>query len=127
MAAAPLAHFAINADDVDASQRFYSAVFGFEFEAWGPPQFFHVKHGGPRGTVAAALQGRRDFAGDRRVVGFEVTFAVDDADAAADAARANGGEVLMEKTTITGVGDLVWLLDPAGNPVGAMRYDTSAA
>jgi hypothetical protein len=32
----------------------------------------------------------------------------------------------MEKTTITGVGDLIWIEDPAGNIVGAMRYDTAA-
>ncbi len=43
-----------------------------------------------------------------------------------EAARANGGTVLMEKTTITGVGDLVFIADPSGNPFGAMRYDESA-
>jgi hypothetical protein len=32
----------------------------------------------------------------------------------------------MEKTTITGVGDLIWFRDPDGNALGAMRYDTSA-
>ena len=52
--------------------------------------------------------------------------AVADADAAAAAARAAGGSVLMERTTISGVGDLVFLLDPAGNAVGAMRYDEAA-
>jgi predicted enzyme related to lactoylglutathione lyase len=119
-------HFAINADDVDASRRFYAAVFGFGFEAWGPPGFFHITGLEDRGPLVGALQGRRDFAGDRRVVGFEVTFAVDDVDAAAAAAEANGGGVLMEKTTITGVGDLIWFADPAGNAAGAMRYDTTA-
>jgi hypothetical protein len=32
----------------------------------------------------------------------------------------------MAKTTIAGVGDLVWLEDPSGNCVGAMRYDPTA-
>ena len=32
----------------------------------------------------------------------------------------------MEKTTIVGVGDLIWLEDPSGNVVGAMRYDSTA-
>jgi hypothetical protein len=32
----------------------------------------------------------------------------------------------MDKTIITGVGDLIWFEDPAGNVVGAMRYDPSA-
>ncbi len=29
----------------------------------------------------------------------------------------------MEKTTIAGVGDLVFVADPSGHPVGAIRYD----
>ena len=42
---------------------------------------------------------------------------------------AHGGRVLMEKTVIPGVGELAFLLDPSGIPVGAMRYldDESAA
>ena len=45
----------------------------------------------------------------------------------ANAERASpAARILMEKTTITGVGDLIWIEDPAGNIVGAMRYDTAA-
>lgn len=127
MTAAPLAHFAINADDVDASKAFYSAVFGFEFDAWGPPGFFHVRGIEARTPLFAAIQARRDLDENTRVVGFEVTFAVDDLDAAIAAAESNGGRVLMAATSIAGVGDLVWLADPSGNPVGAMRYDPTAA
>jgi hypothetical protein len=32
----------------------------------------------------------------------------------------------MDKTTITGVGDLIFFEDPSGNAVGAMRYDATA-
>ena len=59
-------------------------------------------------------------------MGFECTFAVDDVDAVAAAVVAAGGTILMERTTITGVGDLIWIADPAGNAVGAMRYDAAA-
>ncbi len=123
--AAPIAHFAINADDVEVARRFYSTVLGWSFEAWGPPGFFRVDTGGQRSEVIGALQQRRDLAGTK-VVGYEATFAVDDVDAVVESARANGGKVLMEKTTITGVGDLVFIADPSGNPFGAMRYDESA-
>jgi predicted enzyme related to lactoylglutathione lyase len=34
--------------------------------------------------------------------------------------------VLIEKTTIAGVGDLVFFADPSGNVCGAMRYDPDA-
>ena len=122
-----LAHFAINADDMTAARRFYGAVFGWTFEAWGPPEFFriHTADGTPPAN-AAALQARRDLAPGRPTTGFECTVAVDDVDAVTAAVRANGGEVLMEKTTLSGIGDLVWFADPSGNVVGAMRYDATA-
>jgi predicted enzyme related to lactoylglutathione lyase len=133
---APLAHFAINADDLDAAKRFYESVFGFRFTAWGPPGFFHIDTGdigdsgdtGGRAVapVVGALQQRRELIPGARTVGFECTFAVDDVDAVAAAVVAAGGTILMERTTIAGVGDLIWIADPAGNAVGAMRYDSAA-
>ena len=32
-----LAHFSINADDVDRARVFYEKVFGWKSSAWGPP------------------------------------------------------------------------------------------
>jgi predicted enzyme related to lactoylglutathione lyase len=123
-----IAHLAINADEVGASRRFYEACFGWRFEPWGPPEFFHVlRADGSRPGVIGALQLRRDLVPGERINAFETTVAVDDADAAAAAAVRAGGAVLMERTTIVGVGDLVWLRDPGGNVVGAMRYDDTPA
>lgn len=122
-----LAHFAINADDTAAARRFYGAVFGWTFTPWGPPDFFHVRTAdGSAPAAEAALQARRNLAPGLRTTGFECTVAVEDVDAVLAAVRAGGGEVLMERTTISGVGDLVWFADPSGNVVGAMRYDTAA-
>jgi uncharacterized protein len=36
---APLRHFAINADDTTRARAFYTGVFGWSFNAWGPPAF----------------------------------------------------------------------------------------
>ena len=124
---ANLAHFAINADDVDGARRFYEAVLGWRFTAWGPPDFFQIRTGADDAPgVLGALQHRRELVAGTRTVGFECTFAVDDVDEVARAVVAHGGTVLMEKTTITGVGDLIWFQDPAGNAAGAMRYDEAA-
>ena len=37
--AATLASYALHVDDVDRARRCYEAVFGWVFEAWGPPGF----------------------------------------------------------------------------------------
>ena len=56
--------------------------------------------------------------------GFEPTFSVDDVDAIAEAVRANGGTLTMEKSHIPTVGTLIRFLDTEGNDVGAMHYET---
>ena len=119
-----LAHFAINAKDVEGARRFYETVFGWSFEAWGPPDFYRVRTS-PSG-VRGALQQRRELVEGTKTVGFECTFAVDDVDEVARRVQAAGGRILMAKTTITGVGDLIWFQDPDGNAAGAMRYDEGA-
>ncbi|GLZ33782.1 glyoxalase [Lentzea sp. NBRC 105346] len=121
-----LTHFAINADDVDATRRFYARTFGWEFAPWGPPGFYRVEADDPAGPgVTAAVQARRDLT-DRPTTGFECTIGVDDVDRTMRDAVAAGGRVLMDRTTIMGVGHLIWLADPSGNVVGAMTYDPNA-
>jgi uncharacterized protein len=121
-----LAHFAINADDVDATKAFYEQVFGWRFTPWGPPDFFHIDTGGAEVAPLGALQRRRALVPGERTTGFECTVSVPDVDTVAKAAVACGGRVIMDRTTITGVGDLVFVADPSGNVVGAMRYDDTA-
>jgi uncharacterized protein len=122
-----LSHFAINADDVDASRTFYESVFGWTFTAYGPPGFFRIQTGpeddpGTRG----ALQERRQLLADLPTRGGECTFSVDDVDATRDAVLAAGGTILMERSTISKVGHLIAFEDPAGNPILAMQYDDDA-
>ncbi len=72
------------------------------------------------------MQARRDLVGGRPTTGFECTIAVDDADRAASATVAAGGVVLMKKTTITGVGDLVFMADPSGHRLPQPRFGAVA-
>jgi predicted enzyme related to lactoylglutathione lyase len=122
-----LSHFAINADDVDASRRFYESVLGWKFEAWGPPGFFQIRTGtDDEPGVPGAIQQRRTLIAGTKTVGLECTFAVDDVDATAQAVRDAGGAIVMDRFTISGVGHLIFFTDPSGNAVGAMQYDESA-
>jgi uncharacterized protein len=117
-----IAHFAINVDDVPTARRFYETVFGWRFTAYGPPDFYRIQTpDGPGG----ALQKRRDLVEGQPTIGFECTVAVADVDATARSVTAAGGRILMAKTRLAGVGDLIFFADPSGNVVGAMRYDDS--
>ncbi|WP_279580343.1 VOC family protein [Fodinicola feengrottensis] len=76
-----LAHFAINADDPDASRTFYESVFGWQFQAFGPPGFFRIATGDD--GLPGALQKRRDLVEGQPTIGLECTFGVEDVDAIA--------------------------------------------
>lgn len=119
-----LTHFAINADDVPATRHFYESVFGWAFQAWGPPDFYRITTtgNGPEG----ALQKRRELVPGQPTIGFECTVDVADTGAAVAAAVAAGGRVVMEPATIVGVGHLAFVADPSGNVVGLMAYATDA-
>ncbi len=99
-------------------------MFGWTFTPGGWPEFFHIDTGIEEpGHPVGSLQKRRAIAEGRPIYGFEATIAVPDVGAAMDAAVAAGGKVLMEPTSILGVGTLVFIEDTEGNIVGAMRYD----
>ena len=118
---APLRHFAINADDVPRAKAFYEQVFGWTFTPWGPPGFYQTRSTG-EGHMGA-LQGRRDIGG-QRMPGMEITFAVDDIEAAIKGIEAAGGTVLMPPFHIEGVGRLAFFRDTEGNIAGAMQYES---
>lgn len=121
-----MAHLALNADDLDASRTFYEAVLDWRFEPWGPPEFFRIQgsDGAAPGPLVA-LQRRRAF-GDGTTALVEMTVAVEDVAACCAAAVSTGGRVLMESTVLAGVGELAFVADPAGTPIGLMRYDSTA-
>ncbi|MEZ4494879.1 MAG: VOC family protein [Dehalococcoidia bacterium] len=118
-------HFAIEADDVDRARAFYEGVFGWRFEAWGPPGFYRVLSGtaevpGIEGALYARAVPRR---GDDAMVGFRCTIGVPNLDATTAAVVANGATIRTERSTIPGVGSLIEFADPEGNIVCAMQYE----
>ena len=117
-----LAHFAINADDVERARKFYEKVFGWKTSAWGPPGFYLIEGAG----TMAALQGRRELIKGQKMIGLEGTFGVPSIDATEKAIRAAGGKVVMERSVIVGVGTLMFFQDTEGNVFGAMHYDSKA-
>jgi predicted enzyme related to lactoylglutathione lyase len=119
-----VAHFSINADDVERARTFYERVFGWKFAAWGPPGFYMID--AKDSPVLGSLQGRRELVKDQRTVGFECTVGVPSIDATEEAVKAAGGKVLLDRSVIVGVGTLMFFQDTEGNVFGAMQYDAKA-
>ena len=126
--ATPVAHFAINADDVARARRFYETVFGWQFQAWGPPGFFMIETGAEPGTkpLTGSLQQRREIVAGVPMHGFECTISVPDVQEAVAAVKTNGGKIVMQPCTLPGIGHLFFFRDTEGNIAGAMQYDSAA-
>jgi predicted enzyme related to lactoylglutathione lyase len=123
-----VAHFAINANEVDRALRFYEKVFGWKFQAYGPPGFFMVDEQSAKAVVPlrGSLQKRREIVAGVPMRGFECTISVDDINAAAAAVEKNGGKIVMPICTLAGIGHLLFFEDTEGNIAGAMQYDPKA-
>jgi len=119
-----ISHFDISCDDVERAKRFYGAVFGWKFEAWGPPDFYLIETGTEDDPgIHGALTKRREKLKGTGLGGFECTIAVDDLDGIIAAVEKNGGKITLKKMTIPTVGTLVQFQDTEGNTVGAMKYE----
>jgi uncharacterized protein len=127
--ACPVAHFAINAGDVPRARGFYESVFGWKFQAWGPPGFFMIDTGTAPAVapLMGSLQQRREIVPGVAMHGFECTISVADIQATLAAVKGSGGEIVMDLCTIAGVGHLFFFRDTEGNIAGAMQYDAGAA
>lgn len=120
-----VAHFAIHADDVERARRFYETVFGWRFEAWGPPGFYRIVTAPPDDPgMEGALHGRLEPLEGRGVRAFECTVSVDDLSQVRAAVVAGGGTVVMDGFDIPTVGTVLQFVDSEGNAVSAMRYLT---
>ena len=118
-----IAHFDVAADDVERARRFYERVFGWRFEAWGPPDFYLVHTGAEADPgIHGSFSKRTEPVGGRGRIGYECTISVADLGASKAAIVANGGKIVLDEHEIVGVGRLIRFEDSEGNLVCAMHY-----
>jgi uncharacterized protein len=116
--------FAINADDVPRARQFYTAVFGWNFEPWGPPGFYLIATGRePAGAHSGGLQERRELVPGQKTIGFECTVTVENIDSAIRAVEANGGRLAAPKFHIPTVGTCAYFVDTEGNVAGICQRE----
>lgn len=123
---AHVAHFSINANDLERAKKFYGDVFGWSYQAFGPPGFYMIQGAGGPANMYASIQKRRDIVPGKAIFGLECTLAVDNSEKAEAAIKKAGGKIVMPRSVIAGVGKLFFFEDTEGNIVGAMEYDAAA-
>jgi predicted enzyme related to lactoylglutathione lyase len=114
-------HFEISADDTERAKDFYSSVFGWHFQPFaGSDNDYHIVMTGEGPGINGGMFKRRG------PVGHVNTIDVPSVDEFAAKVRESGGEVVMEKTPIPGVGWLVYCKDTEGSLFGIMQNDPAA-
>ena len=116
-------HFEIISDDPKRTQQFYEEVFKWKVEKWqGPLDYWFFMTGDESEPGIDGAFGMRQTPEDATVN----TIDVDDIDAYTKKVEENGGVIVRPKTTIPGVGYLVYFKDTEGNLWGMMQSDPEA-
>jgi len=115
-------HFEIAVDDPDRAAKFYSGVFGWEFTKWdGPQDYWLARTGGPdQPGIDGALMHRQ---ADEHIVN---TIDVPSVDEFSTRVTANGGQIVVPKMAVPGIGYIAYFKDTEGNMFGMMEMDATA-
>ena len=116
-------HFEIPAERPERAIEFYQKVFGWTFHKWeGPLEYWLVKTGDPKEPgIDGGLMRRRDPA--QPCVN---TIGVANLDATLGVVTSSGGECVVPKMPVPGVGWLAYCKDLDGHIFGLMQPDTNA-
>jgi predicted enzyme related to lactoylglutathione lyase len=121
-------HFEIHAGDPDRAVNFYQNLFGWTFQKWEGPMPYWLVTTGPddQPGINGGLVPRQGEIDGQAVIAYVCTVDVADVDASQEKALANGGQVVVPKMPIPGMGWLVYCKDTEGNIFGMMQGDPNA-
>jgi predicted enzyme related to lactoylglutathione lyase len=118
-------HFEIHAEDTDRAERFYTGLFGWSVERFGGPVDYRLLTTGPDdrpGINGAILVRNGPGPGDAQAVSaFVCTIEVDSIEETERAVPEAGGEQVVERMEVPGVGQLSYFKDTEGNVFGALE------
>ena len=119
-------HFEIHAADMDRAERFYTDVFGWSVRrSEAVERDYRLLITGADGTpgINGALLERRDDPGAEGapVTAFVCTVAVEDLAETERRITAGGGERVVDRREVEGVGRLAYFRDPEGNILGCIE------
>jgi predicted enzyme related to lactoylglutathione lyase len=114
---AKVVHFEIPAENPERTVEFFTRVFGWKFNKWGETEYY-LTESGPQeepGIEGAVMKRSHP---DQPIMN---TIQVKDLDATIKAIEENGGEIVVPKQTIPGVGTHCYFKDPFGYIHGALE------
>jgi len=121
-------HFEIHAGDPQRAIRFYTDLYGCQFTSWGGESYWLIKTGeAPAPGIDGGLLPRRGEIDGQAVIGYVCTVDVESVDAYAERVTAGGGQIVVPKMAVAGVGWFAYGKDTEGNIFGMMQMDSSAA
>jgi uncharacterized protein len=117
-------HFEIPVDDPDRAEKFYSAVFGWNIQAFpGAPTYYGLAGtGDAQPGIDGALMQRGEGSSETRI-----TMSVESIEDASERVLAQGGKILQGKMPIPGMGYFATCEDTEGNPIGIFTEDPTAS
>lgn len=117
-------HFEVSADDPERASQFYSGVFGWDIQKWDGPstkEYWLVSTGAEEQPGIDGGLFKREGS-----VNYVNTIDVPSVDDYIARITEHGGSVVVPKTTIPGVGYLVYCQDTENNVFGIMQAEESA-
>ncbi len=115
-------HFEIPSDNPEKSAEFYKAVFGWHTQKWGGMDYWLATTGdNTQPGINGAIMKKRD---PKQPVTNSI--GIKDMDVTIKAIEANGGKMVVPKTSIPTVGYYAYFTDIDGNIMGIMSEDKSA-
>lgn len=121
-------HFEIHAAEPARAIRFYQNVFGWEFDRWGESDYWLIRTGPPEQPgIDGGLIPRQGEVDGEAAIAYVCTIDVDSIEDATRNVNLHGGQIVVPKSAVPGVGWFVHCKDPEGNIFSVMQADNTAA
>jgi predicted enzyme related to lactoylglutathione lyase len=119
-----IVHFEIFASDVERAREFYENVFGWTFEAAGPPDFYLIATGpdSDPGLRQGLIARRSGPAAQGPLNAFRVTISVKSVADTKSLVEKAGGKVRSAVIDIPQVGKVMEIVDTEDNVVCILQY-----
>jgi len=113
-------------EDAERIKTFYTKVFGWTFQKWGDDSMpYYLTTTGPDGEPG--INGGMMLRQGGMPAGTTNTMGVESVDKAVETIKSAGGNIILEKMAVPGMGWVAYATDTEGNQFGVFEMDANAA